>query len=416
MTSASPQDSMSRKNIFFVHVPKCGGTALGACLASNFSCTDRELRAEGVDWRETAPLKLLMGGHCRRPEIDQTGRYADYSFITMLREPLDRFMSGLNYRLNFQSPTSDIGDIKADDIKRNGVAWMVEKSRDTPSSHKFLYNKMFHVTRPHAHPNDGDPNGILDAYRAFGLQERMTDSILLMSYKTGLVPFLLRSKVNKTGKIYFDTADCDLDEFIDLDRPLYDAAVRRFDDEYHAMVEDICQRSKVSTSQFLSKSDPEKVEFLETYLVHANTRHLQEKADLCQAGTIQYYLQDQHPAQRGEHLVETAEFVVKGTSLHVLVQNPKRDPLVLKLTTDHVYSDQFGEHITASVNGHSVKVGVTGRCIEIPLTGGAASFHVTLIYSGDAMYEALQRELTTIPYDVVNVAFSLKDLSVERSL
>ncbi|MEL7091883.1 MAG: sulfotransferase family 2 domain-containing protein [Pseudomonadota bacterium] len=103
--------------IIYIHVPKCGGSSFGAALRlrflgrqatitlgqgnaalsgeariiSDYEARGRELHAL------VAAGKQLIAGHVRYDPDLHAGAARDYRFVTLLREPMARFVSHYNY-------------------------------------------------------------------------------------------------------------------------------------------------------------------------------------------------------------------------------------------------------------------------------------------------------------------------------
>jgi hypothetical protein len=70
----------NKKELFFIHTPKCGGTYVSTILSN---------------------LKIKNGGH------NQAIPNNKYIFFTVIRNPVERFESLLNYRLDEVKPRAD---------------------------------------------------------------------------------------------------------------------------------------------------------------------------------------------------------------------------------------------------------------------------------------------------------------------
>ena len=103
--------------IIYIHVPKCGGSSFGpalrlryltshACIALNegdprLTGTDRILSDYSARRRalraHVEAGKRLIKGHVQYDAQLHEGAARDYRFVTMLRDPVDRFVSHYHY-------------------------------------------------------------------------------------------------------------------------------------------------------------------------------------------------------------------------------------------------------------------------------------------------------------------------------
>lgn len=100
--------------IVYIHVPKCGGSSFGAALRVRFALSQTTIRLGQGNPLLTGPARILsdyadrqkqlrqlmargvrmISGHVQyQPELPARG----YAFVTLLRDPVDRFVSHYNY-------------------------------------------------------------------------------------------------------------------------------------------------------------------------------------------------------------------------------------------------------------------------------------------------------------------------------
>jgi hypothetical protein len=103
--------------IIYIHVPKCGGSSFGAALRLRYlasqatikldqgdprlNCTDR-IQSDYVARRielhgHVAANKRMIAGHVQYDAALHAGAARAYSFVTLLRDPIARFVSHYNY-------------------------------------------------------------------------------------------------------------------------------------------------------------------------------------------------------------------------------------------------------------------------------------------------------------------------------
>ncbi len=80
MYSARPISELIKKELVFVHTPKCAGSYVSSILSH---------------------LKIKNNGHIQAIPND------NYVYFTVIRNPIDRFESLLNYRLDEKKPRGD---------------------------------------------------------------------------------------------------------------------------------------------------------------------------------------------------------------------------------------------------------------------------------------------------------------------
>ena len=117
------------RGLVYIHVPKCGGSSFGAALRLRYFISqatitldhgDPTLRGEArimSDYRERdAQLRELLAagirlisGHVRYSETLHLGPGRQHAFVTLLRDPVERFVSHYNY-LQRRHPNADRPD------------------------------------------------------------------------------------------------------------------------------------------------------------------------------------------------------------------------------------------------------------------------------------------------------------------
>ncbi|WP_137045758.1 hypothetical protein [Pseudolabrys sp. FHR47] len=109
--------SASRLRVFFLHLPKAGGTAIAtrfktAFESANSASTDTSLPTDPKLWKEWSKYDFIHG-HCGFGLFKSVGQ--DYSLVTNFRHPVDRVVSLYDFWRNNIGPEDTIDD----DMKRD---------------------------------------------------------------------------------------------------------------------------------------------------------------------------------------------------------------------------------------------------------------------------------------------------------
>ncbi|MFY9212900.1 MAG: sulfotransferase family 2 domain-containing protein [Aestuariivita sp.] len=103
--------------IIYVHVPKCGGSSFGAALRLRFVLSQASVDLNQGDPRLTGTAQIIddyanrqkqladlvhrgvrmISGHVQYSRALHGGVAREYAFVTLLRDPVERFVSHYNY-------------------------------------------------------------------------------------------------------------------------------------------------------------------------------------------------------------------------------------------------------------------------------------------------------------------------------
>ena len=102
-----------REILAFLHIPKTAGTTLNHLFRINFFlrfCNVKNIHS-GIQWALTAeqlalvltinPFIKCIGGHTVRPFSNICEKYPNLKFITLMRDPILRYISQYIYNLEF---------------------------------------------------------------------------------------------------------------------------------------------------------------------------------------------------------------------------------------------------------------------------------------------------------------------------
>jgi len=105
------------RRIIYIHVPKCGGSSFGAALRLRYFLSQAVISLDPGDTDQPAAPRMLadyarrraqlhrlvargsrmISGHVQYDPALHAGAAKDYAFITLLRDPVARFVSHYNY-------------------------------------------------------------------------------------------------------------------------------------------------------------------------------------------------------------------------------------------------------------------------------------------------------------------------------
>jgi hypothetical protein len=157
----------------FTHVQKAGGTTVEVIMRRNFGIRHMLVhprrgwvyeRRDLVSDLRLNPLARSICSHWLRPFID-FGRYEGrLVWYTMLRRPLDRYLSHFQYHIERMDVRRSFADWIKDPIQHNLQTRLLAGEQDVEAAKQIL------VAR----------------YRCVGLLERFNESLLLIRHRLGL--------------------------------------------------------------------------------------------------------------------------------------------------------------------------------------------------------------------------------------
>lgn len=242
--------------LFFLHLPRTGGTTLNTVLRANFapetilSIYHREdyVRCRELTEAQLAPIRLIIG-HLMPQSVDPPRFYdREIRIFTLLREPVARIIS--EYRFQKLWPKNHLharlndGSISFRDYLTSREPGLRYRGRN------FMTRTLAHCFR-----EDAPGDELLDLARRnlerlffFGVQDHFDASLLMLADRIGLEEIFYESQnmlnpaelapVSEEDRAL--AAECNA-----LDSALYDWALRRFEERMAAAGPALAARLKL---------------------------------------------------------------------------------------------------------------------------------------------------------------------------
>jgi hypothetical protein len=239
--------------LFFLHVPKTGGTTLTGLLEEHFS-EEQILRVPRTAWtegfrdlpaQELAKIRLVAGHFWVGPGDNGVHDLltADPVVITMLRSPIDRTLSG--YRHIARSPRHPF-HVQLREVGGSLVEFLRDLAT-TGYSRNVQARQVVGTTPGNPLEGTGDPardegrmsddellsraRERLDQFAFVGLQERFDDSLTLLSQTLGWEPLRANDRPHEAAGHFniSPEAEAEILRLTEVDRALYEHARRLFE-------------------------------------------------------------------------------------------------------------------------------------------------------------------------------------------
>ena len=227
---------MDSRRLFFHHLPKTAGTSFRSVLLEVYGESRVSPKIPG--WRVAEAVRTYrdcaaISGHMRAMPGDVPP--AEYYTATVLREPLDRFLSEFYFsKHDFRVSRADLSDMKRLELHEfieqtpgdSGYAWNLQVETLYP----YCCNKLGNVS-----PADKlkAAKEALDLFDCVGVQEEFSDFVQVVSYDMGWPPLQGIPRENMTTRRVLpkelpEAIRCELTERTALDSQLYEYALELF--------------------------------------------------------------------------------------------------------------------------------------------------------------------------------------------
>lgn len=392
---------------------KTAGTSFGAFLSSNFHRCDRDIRIEHdtiIPYHDSPFLPSLMGGHIHLYDALERWPIQQYKKIVLFREPRERLLSNINYNLTHAGVCRPIENITGEDILKKGLTWLAKQYDEYIL--EFIFNVQHRMTKLHQNTYGECSNNIRN-FDSFGLTEYFESSINLISYETGLLPFIPQRSLNQTTTKPFENMPSEMDRFLELDQALYTEAKKEFKQRYGEMINRFNienHQKKIKAYDIYSPSNSatkhkNNLE-LHKWISNRNFEENPKNIILGSMGIINYDTSSNFPiySQVGGSF---KNFVLKDQEAVIHLYIGKKS---LKVYIKTPFSEKISkENIDIKTNGNQIEFDLYNNTIFIK-TGRYLRQNVFLSikYTGKSLYDDCLIKSSHIPYDMPDIGASIE--------
>ncbi|MGR3906901.1 sulfotransferase family 2 domain-containing protein [Burkholderia sp. SR8] len=270
---------MHTDSVYFLHIPKTGGSSLISFLEDQFDredvCPAQVLEELFVLPRESVDRYRLFRGHHWYGIESFVGR--DLTHITMLRDPVQRTVSWYRHAQRHADTyrhrqMNDEGWTLLDFVRDPETNWDIVNTQTLFLAADFDYEKLTrdpvgygraavreYAARRHDRELLGRAKKRLESFAFFGITERMRDSMNLLAYAMDFFPRFVTPRLNTSSdrpvvhELSFEEIEA-INELTVLDQELYAWGCALFEERLGSMVRELLAERFEQSDALLKKS------------------------------------------------------------------------------------------------------------------------------------------------------------------